>query len=102
MRVIKRLTLAQYWKRYPAAEKGLRRWLGVARAAEWSSIDDVRKTYPHADAAVVSSGNNVTIFNIAGNSYRLIVSIKYRWGIVYVRDFLTHAEYNDQRWKMRH
>lgn len=59
-------------------------------------------TFPHADAATVRSGNTVTIFNIGGNDYRLIVSIKYKWGVVYVRDFLTHAEYSKDAWKMRH
>jgi hypothetical protein len=34
------------------------------RAADWQSIDDVRRTFPHADAATVASGATVTIFNI--------------------------------------
>jgi mRNA interferase HigB len=42
------------------------------------------------------------VFNIGGNDYRLVVSIKYRWGVVYIRDFLTHAEYDKDSWKNRH
>lgn len=51
---------------------------------------------------MVESGNIVTIFNIGGKDFRLVVSIKYRWRMVYVRDFLTHAEYSKESWKKRH
>jgi mRNA interferase HigB len=102
MRIIKRTTLAGYWRRHPDAETPLRQWLAVARAANWTSIRDVRQTFPHADGLTVRSGNTVTIFNIGGNDYRLVVSIKYRWGVVYIREFLTHAEYDKNTWKNRH
>lgn len=62
----------------------------------------MRRDYPHADAATVASGNVVTIFNVAGNKYRLIVAIRYAYGFIYIRDFLTHAEYDKGRWKGRH
>jgi mRNA interferase HigB len=44
----------------------------------------------------------VTVFNVAGNKYRLIVAIHYRIQTVFIRDFLTHAEYSKQAWKGRH
>ena len=34
--------------------------------------------------------------------YRLIVAIRYNTQRVYVRDFMTHEEYNKQLWKRRH
>jgi len=67
--------------------------LDFAQAADWQNIQQVRTTFPHADDATVASGNTVTIFNIGGNDFRLLVSIKYRWGVIYIRDFMTHAEY---------
>jgi len=102
MRIIKRTTLAGYWRRHADAQTPIRQWLTVARAADWTSIRDVRQTFPLADAVVARSGNTVTVFNFGGNDYRLVVSIKYRWGVVYVRDFLTHAEYDKDAWKNRH
>jgi mRNA interferase HigB len=48
----------------------------------------------------VSSGNPVVVFNIRGNKYRLIVAIHYRpSGRVFVLRFLTHAEYDKEKWK---
>jgi mRNA interferase HigB len=102
MRIIKEPTVRRFWGIHPQAETPLRQWLAVAKAATWRSIQDVRLAFPSADAVQVASGNTVTVFDIAGNRYRLITAIKYRWQMVYIRDFLTHAEYSSQRWKGRH
>lgn len=37
-----------------------------------------------------------TIFNIKGNSYRLLTIVHYRYKRVYIKEFFTHAEYD--RW----
>jgi mRNA interferase HigB len=102
MRLIKRSTLEAFWRKHRRAETPLRQWMAVARTADWHNLRDVRIAFPHADPVVVSSGNTVTVFNIAGNDFRLIASIKYKWGIIYIRDFLTHAEYDKDSWKGRH
>jgi len=102
MRVIKPATLSGYWARFADARRPLKTWLVEAKAARWQSLDDVRRTFPHADAATVASGATVTIFNIKGNAYRLITAIHYNTGILYIRDFLTHAEYSKNKWKERH
>lgn len=102
MRVIKPATIRGFWSVHRAARAPLEQWLIAAQAAHWRSIDDVRRTYPHADAARVASGATVTIFNIKGNAYRLITAIHYDSQIVFIRDFMTHAEYSRNKWKERH
>jgi mRNA interferase HigB len=102
MRVIKPATLAACWARHRAARQSLEEWLVKTKAADWRSIADVRRTFPHADAALFASRATVTIFNIKGNEYRLITAIHYQSGIVFIRDFLTHAEYSKDFWKERH
>jgi mRNA interferase HigB len=59
----------------------------------------VRKTYASADAVTVKSKRTVTVFNVCGNDYRLIVAIHYKTRIVYTLRFLTHAEYSKDKWK---
>ena len=39
-----------------------------------------------------------TVFNIAGNKYRMITVIHFNTGRVYVRRILTHAEYDRGAW----
>jgi len=102
VRIIKKSTVRAFWLSHPDAEKFLKAWLVTVQSADWNSLSDVRRAYPHADGVKVSSGNIVTVFNAAGNKYRLIVSIKYKYGIVYIRDFLTHREYDMDVWKKRH
>jgi len=46
-------------------------------------------SFPHADTVGL-----FTVFNFDGNQYRLVFVIRYRWQVVYIRDILTHAEYD--------
>jgi mRNA interferase HigB len=69
-------------------------WYKVAKAAEWTSLADVRKTYPSADFV-----DPYTVFNIKGNHCRLITKIEYRWGLVFIKHVLTHAQYDKGDWK---
>jgi mRNA interferase HigB len=102
VRIIKASTILQYAKKHTAAKSPLSAWMLIVSRADWHSMNDVRRTYPHADAVKVSSERIVTVFNIAGNNYRLVVAIHYNTQRVFVRDFLTHAEYSKQTWKDRH
>jgi len=41
----------------------------------------------------------LTVFNIGGNKFRLIVRIRYDYQLVNVRSALTHKEYDEGKWK---
>jgi mRNA interferase HigB len=99
VRVIKPSTVKAYGRQHPAIDAPLRAWLKLVKNREWSSLADVRRDFPHADGVVVKSGNTVTVFNIGGNKYRLIVAMKYQYQRVYVLRCLTHAEYDKDKWK---
>jgi mRNA interferase HigB len=98
-RVISVKRLREFWRRHPDAETPLRTWYRIAMKALWQSLHDVRADYPHADAVTAASGRTVTVFNIAGNKYRLNVDLLYGPQIIYVCTVLTHAEYSKGRWK---
>jgi len=78
----------------PSLDGPISEWYKVAKHATWQSLVDVRRVYPHADFV-----GPYTVFNIKGNSYRLIVKIEYRWQIIFVKRLMTHAEYNRGKWK---
>ncbi len=44
-------------------------------------------------------GSPLQVFNVCGNNYRLICAIHYDTGKVFLLRFLTHAEYDKDRWK---
>jgi len=101
MRIIKRTTLAAYGRRFAKAASGLDTWSRLTLAAEWQSLVETRRTFPHADQVKVKSGKSVTVFNVCGNDFRLVTAIHYDRQKVFILDFLTHAEYSREFWKRR-
>ena len=94
MRIISRKALRDFANKHTDAETPLDDWYRTAKRAQWVSIIDVRKTYPHADAV-----GDFTVFNIGGNKYRLAVYIKYPSRRIYIRYVMTHEEYSREDWK---
>lgn len=99
MRIVKRATLAEFGQRYPDAAGPLNRWYRIAHHAQWQSFADVRLDFRHADLVIVASAKPVTVFNIAGNKYRLVTAIHYNRQVVYTLRVMSHAEYSRGKWK---
>jgi mRNA interferase HigB len=99
MRIITRKRLREFALRHADAVEPLEMWHRLVREARWGNLQEVRRVYPHADAVTVASKNTVTVFNICGNKYRLIVAIHYNRQRVYVLRLLRHAEYSKGFWK---
>jgi len=94
MWVISRKRLLESAQKHGDVAAPLDAWFRIAKQAEWTSIADVRRTFSTADAF-----GSCTIFNIKGNSYRLIAWINYKTRKVFIRHILTHAEYDKEDWK---
>lgn len=90
MRVIARKTLRDFYEQHADSKTPLEAWFHEAEAADWKIPQDIKNRYPSAD---ILPGNRV-VFNIKGNTYRLIVKIHYNTGIVFIRFVGTHAEYD--------
>ena len=99
MRVISLKRLREFWESNADAESALRSWYRIAVNAEWSSLQDTRRTFPHADAVRLPGAGTLTVFNIGGNKYRLIARIRYDYRLINVREVLTHGEYDRGRWR---
>lgn len=99
MHIITRRRLTEYANKHTNAAASLTAWHTVAKAAQWQPITEVRKIFPHADAAQVASDKTVTIFNIAGNNHRLITAIHYNTGKIFILKILTHSQYDKPNWK---
>ncbi len=101
MRVISKPRLREFWEKHSDAEVPLLTWWKAAKKARWSSIQDIKRTYPQADAVMLDCGLLVTIFNIGGRKYRLVTRIVYEYGLIYVKSVMTHSEYSKDRWKVQ-
>lgn len=66
----------------------------IIKTLRFHNFAELRHRYPTADLV-----GRLTVFNIKGNQYRLIVRIDYFYGKVFIRHFVTHAEYDKESWK---
>jgi mRNA interferase HigB len=90
MRVIAVRTLKEYFQDFPMAEQPLLSWYEEVSIAEWHNPNQLKAQYRNAS---ILSDKRV-VFNIHGNSFRLIVDIEYRLKIVFVVWFGSHKEYD--------
>jgi mRNA interferase HigB len=86
MRIIARRTLRQFvrsrtgHKDQVALKTALDAWFDEVRKATWRNTADIKRRY--ATASVVSADR--IVFNIKGNDYRLIVSVDFEKGILWI------------------
>lgn len=96
MRIIARRTLLRFvdslagHKDQPAVRAALDSWFDEARKANWTSTADVKRRY--ATASIVTAER--IVFNIKGNSYRLVVAVDFEKGIVWIKWVGTHKDYD--------
>jgi len=94
MHIISRKALRQFWEKHPDSQSPLSRWYRVVSKSEFTKFNELRATFPSVDMV-----GNLIVFNIGGNKYRLITSIHFNRGKVYIRHVLTHPEYDRGAWK---
>ena len=94
-RIIAKRTLKEYWEAYPASEQYLKTWYDTAKSSRWNSPADVRNSYAHV--SILKNGR--IVFNIKGNTYRLVVKFNFEKQWAFIRFIGTHAEYDKDKWK---
>jgi mRNA interferase HigB len=90
MRVFAKKILREFWGKYSDSEDQLKTWYRETTRATWTNPNDIKKEYPRA--SILKSGR--VVFNVCGNSYRLITQINYPRQWVFVRFIGTHQEYD--------
>ena len=90
MRIIAKRTLREFWRQHPDARRPLLDWYQVVEHAEWQAPNQLKAMF--ASASILP--NDRVVFNIKGNTYRLVVHIPYHRRRVYIRFIGTHAEYD--------
>jgi mRNA interferase HigB len=90
LRVIAKKTLRDFWLKHADAEQSLKSWYHETTKCKWKGPGDIKVDYPSASFLQ----NNRVVFNIKGNTYRLIVRINYSVSVVWIRFVGTHAQYD--------
>jgi mRNA interferase HigB len=96
MRIIARRTLREFiasrmgHKDHAALKAALDAWFDEVRKGKWTSTAEVKRLY--ASASIVTADR--IVFNIKGNDYRLVVSVDFEKGIVWIKWIGTHKDYD--------
>jgi mRNA interferase HigB len=88
MRIIAKSTLRDFWTEHPDAEQPLLAWYREVEKENWDTPAKVKEKY--GSASII--GASRVVFNIRGNTYRLVVRINYPYRVVYIRFVGTHSE----------
>jgi mRNA interferase HigB len=85
--------LEAFKKSHADSRSQLNAWQVDVERENWKTSQDIKRRYRTADFLA----DNRVIFNIKGNSYRLVVQVRYQNGLVVVEWVGTHAEYNKKK-----
>jgi len=80
MHVISRKALRSFWERHSDSQPALARWFKVMRYSDFKNFAELRAAFPSADKV-----DDWIVFNVGGNKYRLVTSIHFNRGKVFVR-----------------
>ena len=89
-RIFAKSTLREYWEKHPETEQYLKTWYDTAMNSDWKSPNDVKQTY--VNASILKDSR--IVFNIKGNSHRLVVKFNFDKQWIFIRLIGTHLEYD--------
>ncbi len=89
-RIFAKSTLREFWNKYPETEQYLKTWYDTAMSCDWRTPADVNRNY--ANASILKSGR--IVFNIKGNSFRLVTKFNFEKQWIFIRFIGTHSEYD--------
>ena len=91
MNVITKRTILFYIEKYPAGANSLKSWYEELLKAEFRNFNELKTVY--GNASIIA--NNRIVFNIKGNSFRLIVSVRFETQALYIIWFGPHSAYDN-------
>ena len=94
MKVISNGALRSFAIENPQAEVALQGWRRVIERNGFANWAELKAAFNTVDKV-----GDLTVFDIGGNKYRLIVRIRFAKQIVYIKAVLNHRDYDKGAWK---
>ena len=89
-RIFAKSTLRDFWTKFPDSEQYLKTWYDTAMSSDWKTPNNVKSIY--SNASILKNGR--IVFNIKGNTYRLVVKINFEKQWIFIQFIGTHLEYD--------
>ena len=90
MVIVSKATLKEFYTKHSEAYSALLYWYNITVSADWKDFHEMKNSFNSVDAV----GNNRYVFDIKGNSYRLVALIIFKVRTVFILFIGTHAEYD--------
>ncbi len=94
MHIISWKKLDDFIIKHPISESSIKSWYKIIKNSKFKDFNELKMVFNSVDQV-----KNLTVFNISGNNFRLIVAIHFNRQKVFIRNILTHAEYDKENWK---
>ena len=94
MHVISQKRIREAVARFPRHEAALLSWYRLVKTTRFGNYAALRNTFPGVDKV-----GRFFVFNVAGNHLRIVAAVHFDRGRIYIREILTHSEYDEDRWK---
>ena len=89
-RIFAKSTLREFCEKNTVAEQYLKTWYDTVMSSDWKTPNDIKKTY--ANASILKDSR--VVFNIKGNTYRLVVKFNFEKQWAFIKFIGTHVEYD--------
>jgi mRNA interferase HigB len=96
MRVISKKKVSDFVQVHQESKASLENWYRIVSKSAFENFAALRMTFPSADQV-----DGLTVFNVAGNNFRLIAAIHYNRQVLFIREILTHADYSKNKWRKK-
>ena len=90
MRVIAKRTLREFWEKHSSARQPLLSWYKAAQTARWQNSAELKEQF--STASIINATR--VVFNIGGNTYRLVCIVRFDKQLIFVRFVGTHQQYD--------
>ena len=94
MHVISNKRLVAFSKTNPDSEVQLQTWRKLLESSSPQNFADLRRIFGSVDVV-----GKFHVFDIRGNKYRIVCGINFQAQRCFIKDVMTHAEYDRGKWK---
>jgi mRNA interferase HigB len=94
MKLISNSALVNFAAKHPESETVLQAWRKVIEKNGFQNWSELKNTFNSVDKV-----NELAVFDVGGNKYRIIAFVRFAKQIIYIKHVLTHNQYDKGQWK---
>lgn len=94
MKLISNKALREFAALHPDADQPLQAFRRKVEKGSFGHFAELRAVFPAVDKVGVRY-----VFNVGGNKFRLVASIDFFRGTMWIKAVLTHGQYDKGAWK---